>query len=419
MTKDLLQCICNGIIHHNSEIIGEADSNPDKWYELMVVYDNGSTQTVESGDTFAECFSHVEKYFAGYRFDRLNIDVWNNRDNPENGQGFLSPSLIYQLISKYLTESGEIKNLEMYGYFEFDEEGKQCRFQSDYTREGQVFKDEILFTYFFDKICYISESEFEGAEGEKIEGSTYTDFVSICEGNVRNVLLLFDQTQWEHPSTVYDQWEINGILDDEDDENDPKEGHGKPPVLVYTDSGDFVSCTWCSRKMIVPTGADKCPHCYCEGSLSWGEDERQEVNYSDLENEGKYYLINKNEPEREEYLTDETLIEEFNVIPSGKYINTETSNYHNGTKILFGTKAEKLLKYLLGGDGATFVYQIVRDNPDYSHCGIFREGNKFIVFDNTSCECNVEEFEFEEDALKWLKGDYEGTEDFKGKTSAC
>ncbi|MBF0648728.1 hypothetical protein IR083_07840 [Dysgonomonas sp. GY75] len=88
-------------------------------------------------------------------------------------------------------------------------------------------------------------------------------------------------------------------------------------------------------------------------------------------------------------------------------------------KILFGTEAEKLLKYLLGGDGSTFVYQIVRDNPDYNRCGIFPEGNKFIAFDNTSGECNVEEFEFEEDAVKWLKGDYESPEDFKGKTSAC
>jgi len=215
MTKDLLQYICNGIIHHNFEIIGEADSNPDKWYELMVVYDNGSTQTVESGDTFVECFSHVEKYFTEYRFDRMNIDVWYDRDYPKNNQGFFSPLLIYTLIHNFLTETGEINKLEMYGYFEFNEIDKQCRFQSDYTKEGQVFKDEILFTYFFDQICYISEGEFEDAVGEKIEGSTYNDFLSISEGNIANAIQVFDHTQWEHPSTVYEQWEVHGVLEEE------------------------------------------------------------------------------------------------------------------------------------------------------------------------------------------------------------
>jgi len=57
---------------------------------------------------------------------------------------------------------------------------------------------------------------------------------------------------------------------------------------------------------------------------------------------------------------------------------------------------------------------------EYGLCdGYYRKGEKFIAFDNTSGECNVEEFEYEEDALKWLKGDYDSPEDFKSRTSAC
>ncbi|MDR1716466.1 MAG: hypothetical protein LBS20_11545 [Prevotella sp.] len=56
----------------------------------------------------------------------------------------------------------------------------------------------------------------------------------------------------------------------------------------------------------------------------------------------------------------------------------------------------------------------------YGLCdGYYKDGNIFIAFDNTSGNCNVEEFEFEEDAVKWLNHEYEDPSDFKGKTSAC
>jgi hypothetical protein len=78
ITKELPGYIQNGIIAQQAEVIQEADSNSDKWYELFVVHDDGSTGSVANGDTFTECFSHVEKFFRDYRFDRMNIDVWYN-----------------------------------------------------------------------------------------------------------------------------------------------------------------------------------------------------------------------------------------------------------------------------------------------------------------------------------------------------
>ncbi|WP_163318778.1 hypothetical protein [Dysgonomonas sp. 520] len=117
-----------------------------------------------------------------------------------------------------------------------------------------------------------------------------------------------------------------------------------------------------------------------------------------------------------------------------------------------GDKAREVLKYLLaevcykpdtewdlGEEGRTVYrtleYYLEHGYPrkpryqladgdyavnEYGLCdGHYKDKNMFIAFDNTSGNCNVEEFEFEEDALKWLNNDYEGPEDFKGKTSTC
>lgn len=301
ITKELLGYIQNGIIAQQAEIIQEADSNSDKWYELFVVHDDGSTESVANGDTFTECFSHVEKFFRDYRFDRMNIDVWYDRDYPENGQGFFSPSVIYNLIREYLTNTEAIKKMEFYGYFEFNEIDKQCRFAPDYTVEGYIFKDDILFTFFYDLICYISEGEFEDADGENFTGSTYSDILKITNGIKKYARAIFEHTEWQHPSTIWEDWNNNGVLD--------------------------------------------------EGFLT-------------------------------------------------------------------GEESKRILKFLLAGDGEQLVYQIVSDEK-YLRKGYHQEGNIFIAFDNTSGNCNVEEFEYKEDALKWLLGDYESPEDFKGKTSAC
>lgn len=93
----------------------------------------------------------------------------------------------------------------------------------------------------------------------------------------------------------------------------------KQKVLAYSNMGDFVSCTWCESVMIVPFGADKCPNCYYEGALSWHDDNNKEVNLSDIKDD--YIIEYKSYPEAEEYLSDEVLIEEFEMEPNQNYKN--------------------------------------------------------------------------------------------------
>lgn len=299
--KQLLQHLLYGLTKKHADVFEEADSNTDKWYELFIVHNDGSTESVANGDTFTECFSHVETYFEEYRFDRMNIDVWYNRDDPKNGQGFFSPSLLYSLIREHLAKTGALKRMTFYGDFEFNEIDKQCRFTSEYTVNGYIFKDEIMFTYFHDTICYICEGEFEKTDENNITGSTYNDILKITNGIPKYAQSVFDAIDWQHPATLWEDWNNNGALDE----------------------------------------------------------------------------------------------------------NT-----------LFGNESKKMLDFLLSDTDGKSKYQVVEDEK-YLCKGLHESKGLFIAFDNTSGNYNVEEFELEEDALRWLRHDSEGPEDFKGKTSAC
>ncbi|MEB3373888.1 hypothetical protein SFC43_13575 [Bacteroides sp. CR5/BHMF/2] len=57
--------------------------------------------------------------------------------------------------------------------------------------------------------------------------------------------------------------------------------------------------------MLLPIGAEICPRCHTEGYLSWVDYENQEIASEDLK--GKYNVVDEDEPDPEEYLTEETL----------------------------------------------------------------------------------------------------------------
>ena len=42
---------------------------------------------------------------------------------------------------------------------------------------------------------------------------------------------------------------------------------------------DFVKCCNCDRVMLVNLGEDICPECDCKGTLSWMEEDFEEINY--------------------------------------------------------------------------------------------------------------------------------------------
>lgn len=76
-------------------------------------------------------------------------------------------------------------------------------------------------------------------------------------------------------------------------------------LISYVDFGDFVKCCNCGQLMLLPIGAEICPRCHTEGYLSWVDYENQEIGSEDLK--GKYNVVDEDEPEPEEYLTEETL----------------------------------------------------------------------------------------------------------------
>ena len=83
-------------------------------------------------------------------------------------------------------------------------------------------------------------------------------------------------------------------------------------LISYVDLGDFVKCCYCGTLMLVPLCAEICPHCHTEGYLSWVDDDNQEMSSEDLKD--KYNVVDEDEPEPEEYLTKETLINEHYIL---------------------------------------------------------------------------------------------------------
>lgn len=74
-------------LNRHKDVIAEADENPDKWYELFVSEGDAGTHTVESADTFDEIVLHLESRAEQYGFENINIDIWENREHPNNLNG--------------------------------------------------------------------------------------------------------------------------------------------------------------------------------------------------------------------------------------------------------------------------------------------------------------------------------------------
>jgi hypothetical protein len=214
--KDLLTCIFYVIAQKESTRIDEADSNPGKWYELFITHEDGSTESVESAGTFAGIIVNIEKYALEYKFDRININIWENRDSPYNIFAFFTTPLIYGLIHDYFRYRGKLENMRFTGEVIFPEDGSAPSFKKayyNYGEEAEIFIDEIAFEYFNGLICYIPG---HGNENEAEDGCTYKDFLETTEGNRRLAGKLFDMVTWEYPSTLFEQWEIHGVLDEEE-----------------------------------------------------------------------------------------------------------------------------------------------------------------------------------------------------------
>ncbi len=92
----------------------------------------------------------------------------------------------------------------------------------------------------------------------------------------------------------------------------------KPVVEIYESEGDLVKCNFCDKIMLLPTGADKCPSCYVEGCLGWYDEKRENGTSSEL-NDDEFEIVYERDLEIHEYLSDEVLIEEFDMAPDPEY----------------------------------------------------------------------------------------------------
>ena len=82
-------------------------------------------------------------------------------------------------------------------------------------------------------------------------------------------------------------------------------------TIVYKGitEGDYVICSQCGKKMLLPYGADQCPECYGYGSLDWVDNENQEASIDDFSES----LLEHSDRElkMEDYLDPETLAIEY------------------------------------------------------------------------------------------------------------
>ena len=212
--KNLLTYIFCNIAQKERAKIDEADSNPNKWYELFITYEDGGTQTLEKTETFAGIIVNVEKYVVEYKFDNVNIDIWeNNNDKPQNIYTFFTTPLIYELIHDYFRYQNKLKNMRFVGEIIFPEDGSAPQFKKayyNYGEEAEIFINEIAFEYFNNLCCYIPDM---GSEDDEPDWCTCGDFLYTANDNKEIARRLFDEVTWEYPSTLYDQWECHGTLD--------------------------------------------------------------------------------------------------------------------------------------------------------------------------------------------------------------
>ena len=206
--KQLLEHIQNELKNMFSGMIIEADSNPNKWYEFFV--DKGEeegTETKGKVNTFLEVFNNVGEYFDEFRFDNMNIDIWELGDPPENVFHFFTFPIMYRIIYNYFESIGELSKMDMIGSITLNQDNT-FNYESGSTMQGRVYKSEVAFKYFWDATCYLSESEIESGESE---GYSYRDFLELCEGDKTLTQDIFHEVDWQHPSTLYRDLELEDV----------------------------------------------------------------------------------------------------------------------------------------------------------------------------------------------------------------
>lgn len=114
---------------------------------------------------------------------------------------------------------------ERIGVCKVDAEGNPVELRREFFGQGWVFKDWGAFRDRLDAPCYVPE----------LDDTVYTrrDFLELCNNQEEIAEELFDQLDWQSPSTLFNEWEDMGVVEE---------------------------CGGCG-KLFLASGVKRCPYC--------------------------------------------------------------------------------------------------------------------------------------------------------------
>ena len=118
---------------------------------------------------------------------------------------------------------------ERIGVCKVDAEGNLLELEKEFFSQGWVFKDWGAFSNRMDEPCYVPE----------LDDTVYTrrDFLELCNNQEEIAEELFCQLDWQSPSTLFNEWEDMGVVEE-------CEGCGKL-FLVF----GVKRCPYCGRNL--------------------------------------------------------------------------------------------------------------------------------------------------------------------------
>jgi hypothetical protein len=207
--------------------------NPDYKYRYELVYettdvrieDGGQTNVLCNADTLDELRKKVmsnmmvQEALLEIGLDHIFMQVnKQNTGHNSNHVIMLSSYEVFEVIEKAIDKKAYINCGSV------TQESYRFRFTKDYNGEGIIYKNELALVFFKDFPCYVAELYNEDDETSySDEYDTRSDFINYCADydfgdyfemspKVDNIVsLLFQQIQWETPSTLVDQWAIEGV----------------------------------------------------------------------------------------------------------------------------------------------------------------------------------------------------------------
>lgn len=90
------------------------------------------------------------------------------------------------------------------GECKVDEKGNITLLKREFFGQGNIFKDEDAFFNHPDKPCYVPETSDDVYTKE--------DFLSICGGQEDIAQILFEDVDWQHPETRFEELYVEGEL---------------------------------------------------------------------------------------------------------------------------------------------------------------------------------------------------------------